>query len=148
MIGTTRIGGMRRRRRQPPELERHAGLASSQLAHLNRLEHDLQRACARYERAVAALNGEATELELRARTDAILDEVMLETGPWAGEVPGPIRLTDATFEDLRAVGLSLTQARRVIALRDEGVLDSTEHLDEVPGLPDVVVAELQHRLRD
>jgi hypothetical protein len=146
MIGATRIGGFRRHRGPTPEVARHAGLASAQITHLNRLEHELQHACARYERAIAALDEESTELERLARTEAILDEAM--HGPEVMPSQDPIRLAEATFEDLRSIGLSITQANRVVALRDEGVLESTDHLDEVPGLPRVVQVELQHRLRD
>jgi hypothetical protein len=146
MIGTTRIGGLRRRAERSPEAVRHAGLASAQIAHLTRLENDLQRACARYEQAITALDEESTELERRARTDAIIDAAM--TAPPERECDEPIHLTHVTFDDLRSVGLSVTQAKRVVALRDEGVLASTDNLDEVPGLPKVVVTELRHRLTD
>ena len=145
MIGT-RIGGLRRRGEPRPEVERHAGLASAQIAQLTRLEHDLQRACARYERAIAALDDESTALERHARTEEIIDAAMTVPREW--ESAEPLRLTEATFDDLRSVGLSVTQAKRVVTLRDEGVLTSTDSLDEVPGLPKVVVTELRHRLTD
>jgi DNA uptake protein ComE-like DNA-binding protein len=45
-------------------------------------------------------------------------------------------LNGATFEDLRDLGLSVTQSARVIAYRDtRGGYESLDELDEVPGLP-------------
>ena len=57
--------------------------------------------------------------------------------PAAQLVPGEILdLNKASVEDLRRVGLSLTQSRRVLAHRDKiGGFSSLDDLDEVPGIP-------------
>jgi DNA uptake protein ComE-like DNA-binding protein len=50
-----------------------------------------------------------------------------------------------SFEQLRELGLSVTQSARLIAYRDtRGGFDSLDELDEVPGLP----KELRRTLRD
>jgi hypothetical protein len=50
--------------------------------------------------------------------------------------PGSVTLGEATFRDLRGLGLSITQAKRVLRYRDErGVIHSVDDLDRVPGLP-------------
>jgi DNA uptake protein ComE-like DNA-binding protein len=45
-------------------------------------------------------------------------------------------LNSATFEQLRDLGLSVTQSARLIAYRDvRGGFESADELDEIPGLP-------------
>ena len=61
---------------------------------------------------------------------------------------GPVSLGAATFEDLRALGMTVTQARRTLRYRDERGVDSVSRLDEVPGLPREFRAQLRERLRD
>jgi len=66
------------------------------------------------------------------------------------EDPGEasVDLNEAGFEDLRRVGLSATQAARVLTHRDAvGGFDSFESLREVPGLPDGLVERLRSRTR-
>ena len=47
-----------------------------------------------------------------------------------------IELNSVTFEQLRAQGLSVTQATRLLAHRERvGRFQSVDELDEVPGLP-------------
>jgi DNA uptake protein ComE-like DNA-binding protein len=49
---------------------------------------------------------------------------------------GELDVNDVSFEQLREVGLSITQSARVIAYRDtRGGFDSLDELDEIPGLP-------------
>jgi DNA uptake protein ComE-like DNA-binding protein len=48
---------------------------------------------------------------------------------------GKIDLNVATFEELRSLGLSVTQSARLIAYRDvRGGYESLDELDEIPGL--------------
>ena len=63
----------------------------------------------------------------------------LPPGP-APESPGPfatgegLDLNRAAFEDLRGLGLSVTQSKRVLAYRDErGGFRSVDELDQLPG---------------
>ncbi len=59
--------------------------------------------------------------------------------PAAEQVDAPqrgVNLNEATFEDLRTIGLSSTQAARVLSHRDAGGgFDSVERLSQVPGFP-------------
>ncbi len=60
----------------------------------------------------------------------------------------PIELNEASMVDLRAAGLSITQARRVIGRRDDsGPYASVEELAELPGMPAELVARIKPHLR-
>jgi DNA uptake protein ComE-like DNA-binding protein len=49
---------------------------------------------------------------------------------------GRVHLNEVSFEELRDLGLSVTQSARVIAYRDvRGGYGSLDEIDEVPGLP-------------
>lgn len=49
---------------------------------------------------------------------------------------GPVNLNDASFEELRNAGLSVTQTGRVLAHRERGGgFSSVDELDEIPGFP-------------
>jgi DNA uptake protein ComE-like DNA-binding protein len=60
---------------------------------------------------------------------------------------GLLDLNDATFEQLRSLGMSVTQATRVIAYRErqDGFAD-IDDLDAVPGFPKAFLAELKQEL--
>ncbi len=59
----------------------------------------------------------------------------------------PIDVNEATFEDLRSLGLSVTQCARVIAYRDtRGGYESLDELEDVPGLPRKTVSNLRSEL--
>jgi hypothetical protein len=59
-----------------------------------------------------------------------------------------MRFSDATEQDLRRLGLTLTQARRVLRYRDElGLISAPADLDAVPGIPPALRAAVQARLR-
>lgn len=56
-------------------------------------------------------------------------------------------LNEATYERLRSLGLSVTQARRVLAHRERsGGFRSVDELDGIPGFPRVVLEELKQGL--
>jgi competence protein ComEA len=60
---------------------------------------------------------------------------------------GPVNLSTATFDDLRDLGLSVTQAKRVLDFRERlGGFDSVDDLDYVPGFPKSLLAELKNRV--
>lgn len=64
----------------------------------------------------------------------------------AASEPPSLDVNRASFEDLRHLGLTITQAARVITLRDKrGGYDSLDDLDLVPGLPDALREELGRR---
>jgi DNA uptake protein ComE-like DNA-binding protein len=67
--------------------------------------------------------------------------------------PGPVAAGDrteinrATFEQLRDLGFSVTQATRVLTYRERrDGFDTLDDLDEVPGLPREFLREVKPRL--
>jgi competence protein ComEA len=70
-------------------------------------------------------------------------------GVGAGEesTPNGVKLNSATFEELRELGFSVTQATRVITYRERrGGFKSVEELAEVPGMPDDLLGDVSQRL--
>ncbi|MGZ5355377.1 MAG: ComEA family DNA-binding protein [Solirubrobacterales bacterium] len=58
-----------------------------------------------------------------------------------------VNLNSATFEQLRGMGMSVTQATRVIAYRErQNGFDAVDDLDAVPGFPAEALARLKERL--
>jgi len=107
---------------------------AAELAQVARLQRDLGVARRRYQRAITGLgerlpeNGGASELAPR---------------PHLFRATEPIQLRDAGFEDLRSLGLSVTQANRVLKLVESGDVVSLGDLDRVPGIPRGQLAELK-----
>ena len=65
----------------------------------------------------------------------------------AEPMTGTERLNGASFEKLREVGLSVSQARRVLACRErQGGFASVDELDVVPGLPHELLGQLKAEL--
>ncbi len=57
-------------------------------------------------------------------------------------------LNDATYDDLRGLGLSVTQAGRLLAHREQsGGFESLDELDEIPGFAQADLDDLKRRLR-
>jgi len=67
--------------------------------------------------------------------------------PAAGSSPAaPLDLNVVTFEQLRSQNLSVTQATRLLAHRERlGGFRSVDDLDQVPGFPDDLLADLKSR---
>ncbi len=58
-----------------------------------------------------------------------------------------LSLSEANFEQLRALGMSVTQAKRVIRHREQrGGFRSLEELDAVPGFPRAFLGEIRERV--
>ncbi len=153
MIGVrTLIGGSRFAARPEPAVPRgdtdaHSRV-SARLADLRRLEADLERARTRYERAIADYESKTRELERRGRSQS--DGTRTREGVTSrnGGNGATLRLSAATFDDLRALGLSETQSNRVLRHRSDGNVDSVAGLETVPGIPRAKLVELQQHLRD
>jgi competence protein ComEA len=68
------------------------------------------------------------------------------TSPGAAQQRGTIHLNAATFEQLRAEGLSVTQATRLLAHRERvGRFNTVDDLDQIPGLPQDFLQDLKSR---
>jgi hypothetical protein len=66
--------------------------------------------------------------------------------PAAAQSGGTIELNTVTFEQLRAEGLSVTQATRLLAQRERlGRFNSVDDLDQVVGFPADVLDDLKRR---
>lgn len=60
---------------------------------------------------------------------------------------GALDLNKATFEELRQIGLSITQTRRVLAHRERsGGYTSIDEIESIPGFPKEFVAKLKTKL--
>jgi DNA uptake protein ComE-like DNA-binding protein len=75
----------------------------------------------------------------------------VEPGPQAPTAATPDRVSPldinkASFEQLREVGLSVTQATRVIAYRERQGFESVDDLGSVPGFPKRLLADVRGRL--
>ncbi len=58
-----------------------------------------------------------------------------------------VSLNDASFEELRDAGLSVTQTGRVLAYRERsGGFESVDELDSIPGFPKDFLATIKGRL--
>jgi DNA uptake protein ComE-like DNA-binding protein len=56
-------------------------------------------------------------------------------------------LNGASYDELRALGMSVTQTGRLLAHRERvGTFTSLEELGEIPGFSDDLVAEIRDRL--
>jgi polysaccharide biosynthesis transport protein len=68
--------------------------------------------------------------------------------PVAVRLPdGPVDLNEVTYEELRALDLSTTQAKRLIAYRArQGGFSSVDDIDDVPGFPDELRDGLKRRV--
>ena len=59
-----------------------------------------------------------------------------------------LEINTASYEDLRALGLSVTQTGRVLAYRERiGGFDTLDDLDAIPGFPRAFLDELKSHLR-
>ena len=58
-----------------------------------------------------------------------------------------LSLSEASFDELREIGMSVTQAKRVIRYREEndGFTDVDE-LDRVPGFPKAFLTQVKDRV--
>ena len=116
------------------------------MAEVGRLQRDLRRARDRYEFALAKLENSNGGGSLENETAvAVLRRVLMAE---AAEAAESVSLRAATFGELRSLGLSVTQARRVIAFRTRGRLRGVGDLHAVPGIPDATRDQLKSRLRD
>jgi len=145
----TLIGGSRFGARPEPAVARgntdaHQRVAA-RLADLRRLEADLERARTRYERAIANYESRTRELERRGRSQPGGTRTKKAVASGNG---ARLRLSAATFDDLRALGLSETQSNRVLRHRSDRNVDSVAGLETVPGIPRAKLVELQQHLRD
>jgi DNA uptake protein ComE-like DNA-binding protein len=148
--------------RMREELARSKAEIEAELATARRqLDEALERAVAAERRTAgieAERRGEPETVAVEPQTIPDDPEPLLEheTQPVAeaefeenAEPPGPgaVRLSDASFDELRSLGMSVTQAKRVIDYRERlGGFGSIDALDSVPGFPKAFLAQVKSRL--
>lgn len=116
-------------------------------------DHDfLTGALQRALELITALQSEVADLrrshELDVETARIIREHRDAAVPALAPVAESQDLNEMTFEQLCAIGLSATQARRVLARRDElGGFGSVAELDQLIGFPESILDALKHRVR-
>ncbi len=127
---------------------------------LRSAQHQLREAEERAESAEHKLGETSTEPEREAETadqpgpEASTDERPAVERPKRAAAAkaqrrrgGPLDVNTATFEELRKVGMSVTQATRVIAYRERcDGFKSVDDLDSVPGITEGLLGELKDRL--
>ena len=122
------------------ELERGKGELERELeATLRRLEQASERAAAA-ERRVSEIELESARGVKRGR------KAEAETGEADAGGGDPINLATASFEDLRSLGLSVTQSKRVLDHRESAGFDSVDDLDRLPGFATDQLARVKRRL--
>lgn len=90
---------------------------------------------------------QATEGRLRARPPAAALATVPRPAPDSLIALGPVSLSNADFDELRQLGMSVTQARRVIRYCDEhGGFSTVDELSQVPGFSRVFVRGVIDRL--
>jgi len=115
-------------------------IEANELGRLIQAEHDTLR------QAIESL--QELTLELKAAAPAEPEEVSHPEQLPPAEEAGPIDLNEASHSDLCAIGMSETQASRVIRHRDFwGEFQSVSELDHVPGFSPAARAQLDERLR-
>src|SRR5436190_5611823 len=120
------------------ELERGKGELERELeATLRLLDDALERAIAA-ERRMSEIELESGRAIKRERKP----EVQI------ADVAGGERINLATagFEDLRSLGLSVTQSKRVLDHRESAGFDSVDDLDRLPGFSTSFLAQVKRRL--
>ena len=115
-----------------------------------------ERAAKKPRRKRIGRRSKATEPETETAGDSA-DEATAESVPEPepppaerNEAPPPegvTSLSQASFEELRELGMSVTQAKRIIRHRDaHGGFRSVDELDDVPGFPKSFLSEMKGRL--
>jgi DNA uptake protein ComE-like DNA-binding protein len=70
-----------------------------------------------------------------------------DAAPAAPPATGAVNLNEASYDDLRRLGLSVTQTGRVLSRREElGRFNSLDDLDAVPGFSRTFLDELKRSL--
>lgn len=128
-------------------------------ATIKELEHELNNAGRRERRLLSKLQEVQGKLESRKAKGATSPRRAPPAGrrpprrrrkttsSWAKLPRGPLDVNEASFEQFRALGLSVSQCARVIATRDiRGGFKSLDELGEIEGLSSSAVRELKERL--
>jgi DNA uptake protein ComE-like DNA-binding protein len=103
------------------------------------------RDAAAYDERIAEMQRQLERFEQAARQAT--ERLAASTTGGRSDETGRLELNTVTVEGLRGLGLSITQAARIVTRRDAtGGFGSLDELDEVPGIPSEQRAALRERL--
>ena len=130
-------------RRAQNEVESYESLSADLATQTKKLEAELRAEREQRVAQVAELEAELAQTERAKRSG--------KHGARKSPVKrsrGKLDLNAATFEQLRGLGLSVTQSARLVAHRDvnEG-FGSLDELDNIPGLPRETLSRLKTQLK-
>jgi len=140
-LSRARLPGTQREARLQSKVRRAADKIASQQAELTKLRQRIEEL-----EAEVAQGGAAKKAAKPRRSVA-------KAGSGPSKARGASKrgkrdLNDLTFEQLREIGLSVTQSARLTAAREaRGGFDSIDQLDEIPGLSKKTVEGLKDQLR-
>jgi DNA uptake protein ComE-like DNA-binding protein len=128
------------------DLARAKDEATAKLAELKRRLAETQARASAAERDAKHARAEAAEARRRSEEVRYHSEPQGEPQPAAANA-GVASLSSAGFDELRALGMTVTQAKRLLAYRERlDGFDSLEDLDRVPGFPNSFLAQIKDRL--
>lgn len=121
---------------------------------------ELERALSEYWQARRALEDACPEagesgLPSESQNEAPKPRRLARPEPAGATRPSPrapkteptVSLSKAGVDELREVGMSITQARRIIRYREQhGDFGAVEELDQVPGFPEKFLARIKDRM--
>jgi DNA uptake protein ComE-like DNA-binding protein len=81
-----------------------------------------------------------------AGSPARFEKPPLSPAPPAASPGTVVSLSSGSFEEFRSLGMSVTQARRVVEFREQGGYASVDDLDRVPGFSREFLAQLKSRV--
>jgi DNA uptake protein ComE-like DNA-binding protein len=154
-----RVAEARRARREEREAKRAAREKEAAERRAARERKDRERAAEKTAARDLKRTGRRAKRERERQPDQPNAE-QVSPEPEAAAVPAPkpskprsrrkdsgIDVNEATFEQLRGLGLSVTQATRMIAYRErKDGFGSLDDLDTVPGIPKDLLGALKEKL--
>ena len=132
-----------RLRRAQNELKSYEDLSANLSMRTEKLEAELRAEREQRLAQVAELEAELAEVDRGKRSPK-----RRSSSPAHRRSRAKLDLNTASFEQLRGLGLSVTQSARLIAYRDvNDGFDSLDELDKIPGLPKETRGRLKTRLK-
>jgi DNA uptake protein ComE-like DNA-binding protein len=127
------------------DLERAKEEAAAKQAELERELDATRRELDQARERAAAAEQRVSEVELES-SQAIEHEPEPEVQPREPAGDDRTSLATASFEDLRSLGMSVTQSKRVLDYRERAGFESVDDLDRVPGFPKGFLARMKDSL--
>jgi colicin import membrane protein len=156
-----RVAEARRAKRKEREAKRAAREKEAAERRAARERESAEKKAAREKEAAekkAARERQVAEKKAKRAKERDPEQPTVESAPAPPTLPSPpkpgsgdegaaLDVNQATFEQLRGIGLSVTQATRVIAYRErKDGFDSVDDLEGVPGFPKSLLDELRENL--